>query len=228
MRNCLTHDAEKLSIEGSVRFLTKYWTELCNVQQKSSVYDTNGKSPIADSLIAGKQSKKRKEPTKWQKPDAGWIKINVDGAYDDNTREGGIGIVIRDDMMAIKLTAWKHIVRAEDAEEVEALACVEGMKLAQEWCPARAIVAIDCASVVALLQQHEDQRSRLKFIVDEAKAAGDELPEWTVIHTKRESNRVAHELAQLAKRTRHSAVWRFAAPTCVEQYIAQDCMNFSE
>jgi len=29
----------------------------------------------------------------------------VDGAYDDNTREGGIGIVIRDDMMAIKLTA---------------------------------------------------------------------------------------------------------------------------
>ena len=80
----------------------------------------------------------------------------------------------------------------------------------------RAIVATDCASVVALLQQHEDQRSRLKFIVDEAKAAGDELPEWTVIHTKRESNRVAHELAQLAKRTRHSAVWRFAAPTCVE------------
>ena len=53
----------------------------------------------------------------------------------------------------------------------------------------RAIVATDCASVVALLQQHEDQRSRLKFIVDEAKAAGDELPEWTVIHTKRESNR---------------------------------------
>ena len=140
VRNSLTHDAEKLSIEGSVRFLTKYWTELCNVQQKSSVYDTNGKSPIADSLIAGNQSKKRKEPTKWQKPDAGWIKINVDGAYDDNTREGGIGIVIRDDMMAIKLTAWKHIVRAEDAEEVEALACVEGMKLAQEWCPARAIV----------------------------------------------------------------------------------------
>ena len=127
-------------------------------------------------MIAGKQRKKSKEPTKWQKLDAGWIKINVDGAYDDSTRDGGIGVVIRDDRMAIKLTTWKHIVRAEDAEEVEALACVEGMKLAQEWCPARAIVATYCASVVALLQQHEDLQSRLKFIIDEAKVASDELP----------------------------------------------------
>jgi len=37
--------------------------------------------------------------------------------------------------------------------------------------------------------------------------------------------RAAHELTQLAKRTRHSAVWRFCSPGCVEHIIAQDC-NF--
>jgi len=142
--------------------------------------------------------------------------------------EGGIGIVIRDDMMAIKLTAWKYIDKAGDAEEVKALACAEGLKLALDWCSARAVLASDCATLVAVLQDQGELCSRLKLIIDEVKLAGDDLPEWTVIHTKRESNRVAHELAQLAKRTRHSAVWRFAAPTCVEQYIAQDCMNFSE
>ena len=32
VRNNLTHDTEKLSIEGSARFLVKYWAELCDIQ----------------------------------------------------------------------------------------------------------------------------------------------------------------------------------------------------
>jgi hypothetical protein len=58
--------------------------------------------------------------------------------------------------------------------------------------------------------------------------AGDRLPAWEVTHSRRESNGVAHELAQLAKRTKHSAVWRFAAPVCVEQLIARDSNQLSE
>jgi hypothetical protein len=38
-------------------------------------------------------------------------------------------------------------------------------------------------------------RSSLKFIIDEALAAGDRLAEWTVVYKRRESNSVAHELA---------------------------------
>ena len=82
----------------------------------------------------------------------------------------------------------------------------EGMKLAQDWCPSRAVLASDSVTLVALLQMQGGPCSRLKFIVNEAKLAGEGLPEWTVVHTKRESNWVAHELAQLAKRTRHSTV----------------------
>ena len=52
--------------------------------------------------------------------------------------------------------------------------------------------------------------------------------EWTVVHTRRESNGVAHELAQLAKRNRHSAVWRFVAPVCVEHLVAHECNSLSE
>ena len=206
----------------------KYWAELYDIQQKASTFDAKVKRPVSDSLVAGKQGSKHKEPSKWQKPDVGWVKINVDGAYDASTGEGGVGVVIRDDKMAIQLTAWKYINRAGDAEEVEALACAEGLKLALDWCPTRVVLATDCVTLVPLLQKQGGSRSRLKFIVDEAKLAGEGLLEWIVIHTKRESNWVAHELAQLAKRTRHSAVWRFAAPACVEQYIAQDCTNVSE
>ena len=59
------------------------------------------------------------------------------------------------------------------------------------------------------------------LVIDEAKGAGEGLTECTVVHTRKESNGVAHELAQLAKRNRHSAVWRFVAPACVEQLVAQ-------
>ena len=65
----------------------------------------------------------------------------------------------------------------------------------------------------------------LKFIVDETVQEGRRLPEWKVIHKKGVCNRAAHELTQLAKRTKHSAVWCFSSPVCVEHIIAQDC-NF--
>ena len=151
-------------------------------------------------------------------------------AYDATTGEGGIGIVIRDSTSAILLSAWKFIGRGQDAEEMEALACAEGLLLAKEWCPSRAILETDCSSMVRALSVQEEQRSRLKFIIDEAKGAGEGLTEWTVVHTRREreSNGVAHELAQLAKRNRHSAVWCFVAPACVEQLVAQECNELSE
>jgi len=127
--------------------------------------------------------------------------------------------VIRDSKGAILLSAWKFVGRGQDAEEMEALACAEGLLLAKEWCPSRAILETDCSSMVRALSVQEEQRSRLKFIIDEAKGAGEGLTEWTVVHTRREGECVAHELAQLAKRTRHWAIWRFAAH-CVEQHIA--------
>ena len=103
----------------------------------------------------------------------------------------------------------------------------EGMKLAQDWCPSRAVLASDSVTLVALLQMQGGPCSRLKFIVNEAKLAGEGLPEWTVVHTKRESNWVAHELAQLGKRTRIRPLGG-SRPQPMSSNIAQDCINISE
>ncbi|KAF8668901.1 hypothetical protein HU200_052106 [Digitaria exilis] len=78
---------------------------------------------------------------------------------------------------------------AASTEEVELIACREGVKLAAEWVPRLAIL------------------------------------EFVFSHVKREQNRVAHELAQIARRLSHCAVWRNRAPVCVEQLVAHDC-NF--
>jgi hypothetical protein len=74
------------------------------------------------------------------------------------------------------------------------------------------------SSIEVMLRNKSGLRSAL--IIDEALQARYRLPEWKVIYKRRGNNRVAHELAQLARCRRHSAVWCFVAPMCVEQTIA--------
>lgn len=228
VRNNITHETEKLSFAKSVGFLTKHWTELCSIRQDHRLDDTKGKTIISDSLVAGRRERETTRVTQWEKPGDGWCKVNVDGAFEISTRVGGIGVVIRDQTGSVILSAWKYLAHGSDAEEVEALACREGMQLAAEWCPSKVILESDCNYVVGLLRHGNFQRSRLKFLLEETREAGNMLPEWTTVHVRRERNRAAHELAQLAKRTTHSAVWRFTAPICVEQIIAQECNFISE
>ena len=57
-----------------------------------------------------------------------------------------------------------------------------------------------------------------RILVDamsEVLAVGDEMQEWKVIHVKRKQNRAAHELAQLARQNRHSALPECLGLRCV-------------
>ena len=224
MRNELTHSARKLSIEASVGFLLNYWDTLFTIRQAPGL-DRKGKH------VCGSTSKKSsaKESTKprWQVPEAGVIKINVDGAFKENG-DVSIGVVIRNSTGSVLLTAWRVISNAANAEEVELLACREGVLLAAEWSPSPSILESDCLSAVNLLRKPSDQRSSSTFIVQETTEAARGLPSFRVHHIKREQNGVAHELAQLAIRLFHSAVWRNRFPACVEHLVAQDCISFSE
>jgi ribonuclease HI len=226
--NDITHENSKFSVEGSVSFLRKYWYELCSIRQHDGKEDLKGKAPVLDSLSAGVQGRPAKEKGRWEAPQINWVKINVDGAFDESTGEGGLGVVIRNHQGDVLLTAWKDLQGLRDAEEAEALACREGLKLAADWCAQRAVLETDNCTIASMLTRRSGEPSSLKFIIDEAVTAGNRLPQWTVVHKGRENNRVAHELAQLAKRSRYSAVWHSAAPVRVEQIIAQECNLFSE
>jgi hypothetical protein len=68
VRNDITHENSKFSVEGSVSFLQKYWTELCNIQQYDGQGDLKGKSLVFDSLSAGLQGRLAKEKDRWKAP----------------------------------------------------------------------------------------------------------------------------------------------------------------
>lgn len=84
------------------------------------------------------------------------------------------------------------------------------------------VVESDCARIVKALQRKED-RLEISFIIVEAVELSQLLENWKVSLVKRESNLVANELALLARRNLHTAVWLRKAPACVLELVKNDC-----
>ena len=112
--------------------------------------------------------KEQDRKTKWEPPLAGWVKLNVDGSFVQQSGESGVGVIARDNEGHVIFSAWRAIFNCQDAAEAEAWACLEGLRLAAQWIHEPVIVESDCASIVQALQAEED-RSALSFILLEAK-----------------------------------------------------------
>ncbi|CAL4891658.1 unnamed protein product [Urochloa decumbens] len=108
-------------------------------------------------------------------------------------------------------------------EDAEAAACLEGVKLLSEWSRNPTVIESDCHNLVSALTAKSDNRASFSNIVKEIKSWLSVFPEVSFSKVGRECNRVAHELAQLAKRCIHSAVWRDQSPTCVHELLCNDC-----
>jgi hypothetical protein len=92
--------------------------------------DPKGKQAIILESEHRRYEKNKSSPLRtllcWEPPEHGWVKVNVDGAFDQLTGHAGIGIIIRDSSGKPELCAWKASSDGLSAEEMEALACLEG------------------------------------------------------------------------------------------------------
>jgi ribonuclease HI len=80
----------------------------------------------------------------WTPPGKGWAKINTDAGFCQNTAMAGIGVVARDSQGKVLFSAWSFMDNVGSAEEAEALACWEGLRLAKEWIRQPVVVESDC------------------------------------------------------------------------------------
>jgi ribonuclease HI len=182
IRNELTHTNRKLCIMGSVNFLMSYWESLCTIRQQP-VLDLKGKRPIFPDLALDGKNQQQKRAG-WVAPGRGTVKINVDGAFSDAS-QGSYGVVIHDEQWQVLLSAWGIIDNASSAEQVELVACNEGVKLAARWVPRPAILESDCLTAVNLILKPNSQRSPWAFVVTELAAGAIELPSISFKHVKR-------------------------------------------
>lgn len=181
VRNEITHNKKRPSTFESVSFLRSYADSLAAVKIDMGSVDDKGKKPILtvgvqrwDSPASVRTPKKK---ANWQKPQPGWVKINVDGAFSPNSGKAGIGVVIRNEAGAVELCSWRVLFDATSVEQTEAQACLESINLAAEWVRKKALVEMDCANVVQVLNSKAPNKSPMLFLMEDIQEARSRLPD---------------------------------------------------
>jgi hypothetical protein len=200
LRNDIIHGKGLATVKGSAEFLVSYASSLkiCNDiggqepsdKRKEVVWEgvVNLSKPEAHHEV--------KEPQCWGPPPEGWVKLNTDAGFCHLIGQASTGIVVRDSNGSMLLSAWRSIRHGGGADQAEAEACLQGIRLVTEWIKQPVCVESDCANLIQAISQKEEDRSRWAGIIKEIQATGDILPGCRFSNIKREANQVAHELCQ--------------------------------
>jgi ribonuclease HI len=139
-------------------------------------------------------------------------------------KKAGWGLIVRDSTGDVKLSAWQYLPGCASAEQLEALACLEGPKQIIDLRCWPATIETDCLRVVTAIATASADRSSLWCLYREINELLRLHPDIRIQKVDRECNKVAHVLAQLGKRE-SCGVLRESAPTSVSTLTAEDCKN---
>ncbi|RLN12510.1 hypothetical protein C2845_PM09G04910 [Panicum miliaceum] len=85
----------------------------------------------------------------WKPPSENFLQINTDGTYDQNTRTGGWGFVVRDSKGEVLLAGAGKFMRAAWAIQTEVVAALKAIQQAAQLGMTHIILKTD-ASVLAI------------------------------------------------------------------------------
>lgn len=146
----------------------------------------------------------------------------MNGAFLAESGHAAIGVAIRDKDGQPLLMACRRVFHCQDAEEAEALACLEGVRMVARWPDQDFVLEAGNALVVEKLKIRGIDRSIVAPVIHDTQHEGELLRSLVVANIGREQNKVAHELAHLALCSSVSRVWFGDFPECV---VTQACKD---
>ena len=149
------------------------------------------------------------------------FKINVDGATADDGRRSSVGAVIRD-YRGIMVAARGVLLNASyDVETTEALAIEAGILLVAEMKLPQVLIESD--SLIAVQAVNSGYCNGIMGpVIHGVLNLLIQFRSWKVLHLKRGYNRVAHELAQYARKARMSQTWFGSKPPWLHNLLLYD------
>ncbi|OMO92697.1 hypothetical protein COLO4_17377 [Corchorus olitorius] len=133
---------------------------------------------------------------KWLAPEEGWLKVNVDGAFDPGTSEGAVGIVARDHNGCL-IGGTGMRVKVANAQAVEALAALKGCELARDKGWPRVIVEMDSAETYSDITRKSDRFNwKQATVYEEIKRIKCQLTQCKFSWVKRKANEAANWVAK--------------------------------
>ncbi|XP_023924054.1 uncharacterized protein LOC112035461 [Quercus suber] len=148
----------------------------------------------------------------WVAPPSGFAKINVDGACSiDGCGISSVGVIVRDDSGRVITALCKALTSRFPAKCTEFLALEQGVLLAQELNLTHVIFESDASSIILAVSRGKNGGSMGHF-VQSIWAARSFFFCCLFQHVKREYNKAAHELAQVAKCNQVFNLWKGVIP----------------
>jgi hypothetical protein len=96
--------------------------------------------------------------------------------------------VVRDCQGKVLLSAWPTMENFASAEEAEAEACLQGIRLVRVWIGQPTIIEADCAGSIEEFMSEGQHRAPWAGVISEIHAVSRLLPEYRFAHVWREAN----------------------------------------
>jgi hypothetical protein len=100
------------------------------------------------------------------------------------------------------------------------------MKLVQDWNLQNTIIELDAKTIVDTVNKNKNPRTKWGIITTQCAKKMKELNQISVTWTRRNGNKVAHELAKWA-RVEPNREWNTNLPYCIIHHIQNDMESIS-
>ncbi|KAL9671170.1 hypothetical protein QQ045_008736 [Rhodiola kirilowii] len=139
----------------------------------------------------------------WQKPVGNVVKINCDGAWSEEFRTGGVGIVARDSSGCVIGITARFLHQSHSAAQCEGIALMEGLTLARNLHLQNVVFETDNINLaMALNFGANNEVSRAHWFQNMSEILLRNRS-WHIVFARREANVVADLLARKA----HTEMW---------------------
>lgn len=163
----------------------------------------------------------------WKPPAQGVYKLNVDGATFAACGSIGIGAVVRNWKGEVLLSMAKKIAASPTLEIAEAMAIMRGLTVAKEAGFSKIILEGDAQILMRELCYNEELLSCYGQLLKDARKVMILFASCSINVVRRNANKLAHSLAQLAKSLVGTHIWMEHAPIPCFALLSHDCNSVS-
>ena len=201
------------------------WWERRKLVHKEHVEDAKRISQsvraMAENFVIACDPKAVLKKDGWRKPPNGFVKLNVDVAFDYDALHGVMGAVIRDDRGHFIVSGNKLIESCYDTLSAEALALKFGLQLSSLAGCNRFVVNSDSLELMEIMTKDGQYAGNAAAIIDDCYHLACEFSSIRFEFCPREANAVAHELASVA-RSKFCSEWIEMAPNELLPLLLKD------
>ena len=174
--------------------------------------------------IQSKEQRRSPQNSKvsWQPPTSNKYKVNFDGAIFRESKEGGIGVVVRDQQGLVIATLSQRVKTCLSAEMIEARAAKRAIQFALEIGIFDANFEGDSELIIREISSQEAMHTVYGLVLEDAKALLHLFERYRFTHTRRSGNNVAHALACRASNIQNLCVWMEDVPPDITPILYSD------